>query len=140
TNMNGIMATPGTGGSASSPQAILFIVTDGVEDKKATSCAYPMINLSGFSRCMQPFDAAMCTTIKNHGVKIAILYTEYYPLASDSFYQQYVAPFQSNIGPNLQSCASSGLFFTVTTSGDISSAMTTLFKTTVQSVEAHLSN
>jgi Flp pilus assembly protein TadG len=140
TNMNGIMTTPGTGGSGSSPQAILFIVTDGVEDKKATSCAYPMINLSGFSRCMQPFDTALCTTIKNRGVKIAILYTEYYPLSSDDFYNQYVAPFQSNIGPNLQSCASSGQFFTVTTSGDISNAMTTLFKTAVQSVEAHLSN
>ena len=140
TNMNSIMTTPGTGASGASPQAILFIVTDGVEDKKATSCAYSMINLSGFSRCMQPFDITTCTTIKNRGIKIAILYTEYYPLSSDDFYNQYVAPFQSNIGPNLQSCASSGLFFTVTTSGDISSAMTTLFKTAVQSVEAHLSN
>jgi len=140
TNMNSLMTTPGTGGSSSSPQAILFLVTDGVEDKKATSCAYSMISLSGFSRCMQPFDTSLCTTVKNRGIKIAILYTEYYPLPSNSFYQQYVAPFQSSIGTNLQSCASSGLFFTVTTSGNISSAMTTLFKTAVQSVEAHLSN
>ena len=140
TSMNGVMTTPGTGGSGSSPQAILFIVTDGVEDKKATSCAYSMISLSGFSRCMQPFDTTMCTTIKNRGIKIAILYTEYYPLGSNSFYQQYVAPFQSNIGSNLQSCASSGLYFGITTDQDITGVLSTLFKTAVQSVEAHLSN
>jgi len=140
TSMNGVMTTPGTGGSGSSPQAILFIITDGVEDKKATSCAYSLISLSGFSRCMQPFDTTMCTTIKNRGIKIAILYTEYYPLGSNSFYQQYVAPFQSNIGSNLQSCASSGLYFGITTDQDITGALSTLFKTAVQSVEAHLSN
>jgi Flp pilus assembly protein TadG len=140
TSMNSIMATPGTGASGSYPQAILFIVTDGVEDKKATSCAYTMIALSGFSRCIQPVDITTCTTVKNRGIKIAILYTQYYPLPSNSFYQQYVSPFQSSIGTNLQSCASSGLYFAVTTSGDITSAMTTLFNTAVQSVESHLSN
>jgi Flp pilus assembly protein TadG len=140
TSMNSIMSAPGTGASNSSPQAILFIVTDGVDDKKANSCAYPMINLSGFSRCMQPVDITNCATIKSRGIKIAILYTEYYPLGSDSFYQQYVAPFQSSIGTNLQSCASSGLYFSITTDDDITSAMTTMFNAAVQSVESHLSN
>jgi Flp pilus assembly protein TadG len=140
TSMNSIMSTPGTGASGSSPQGILFIVTDGVEDKKATSCAYPMINLSGFKRCMQPFDITTCTTVKNRGIKIAILYTQYYPLPSDSFYQQYVSPFQSSIGTNLQSCASSGLFFSVTTDNDITSALSALFNSAVQSVVSHLSN
>jgi Flp pilus assembly protein TadG len=139
-NINGIMATPGTGASSGYPQEILFIVTDGVEDKQATSCAYPMISLSGFQRCMQPFDTSMCTTIKNRGIQIAILYTEYYPLGSDSFYGQYVAPYQSQIGPNLQNCASSGLFYTVTTDQDITSALTSLFNAAVKSTEAHLSN
>jgi len=138
--IDSIMPTPGTGTSGSSPQEVLFIVTDGVEDKKATSCPYPMINLSGFSRCMQPFDTSWCTTIKQRGIQIAILYTEYYPLSSDSFYQQYVAPFQNDIGPNLQSCASSGLFFTVTTDQDITSAMTSLFNTIVTHAPAYLSH
>jgi hypothetical protein len=75
--INGIMPTPGTGAPGGFPQEILFIVTDGVEDKKATSWAYPMISLYGFQRCMQPFDTSMCTTIKNRGIQIAILYTEY---------------------------------------------------------------
>jgi hypothetical protein len=51
-----------------------------------------------------------------------------------------VAPFQSSIGSNLQSCASSGLYFGITTDQDITSALATLFNTAVQSVEAHLSN
>jgi hypothetical protein len=140
TSMSSIMSTPGSGATGNSPKGLLFIVTDGVEDKKATSCSYSMINLSGFSRCIQPFDIATCATIKSRGIQIAILYTEYYPLGSDSFYQQYVATFQSSIGSNLQNCASSGLYFSVTTSGDIASAMTTLFNTAVQSVESHLSN
>ena len=138
--MNSIMSTPGTGASGSSPQGVLFIVTDGVEDKKATSCAYPMIVLSGFKRCMQPFDVTTCTTVKNRGIKIAILYTQYYPLPSDSFYQQYVAPFQSSIGTNLQNCASAGLYFSVTTDNDITSALSAMFNSAVQSVQSHLSN
>jgi Flp pilus assembly protein TadG len=132
TKMNSIIPNPGAGVPGASPQEVLFIVTDGVEDKKATSCAYSMIYLSGFNRCIQPFDITMCSTIKQRGVKIAVLYTEYYPLGNDSFYSQYVGPFQSQIGSNLQSCASSGLFFTVTTNQDISSAMNSLFQAVAQ--------
>ena len=128
------MSTPGTGASGSSPQAILFIVTDGVEDKKATSCAYAMIALSGFTRCIQPFDITTCATVKSRGIKIAILYTEYYPLPTDAFYSAHVSSIQSSIAPNLQSCASSGLFFSVTTNDDITSAMNTLFTMAVQGV------
>lgn len=140
TAMNGIMSTPGSGATNSSPQGVLFIVTDGLEDKKATSCATDMIAYSGYTRCIQPFDITTCATIKSRGIKIAILYTEYYPLPTDAFYSAHVSSFQSSIGPNLQSCASSGLFFTVTTDDDITSAMNTLFSMAMQSVMSHLSN
>jgi hypothetical protein len=122
------------------PQTIMFLVTDGVEDKKATSCAYPMISLSGFKRCIQPVDITTCSTIKGRGIKIAIPYTEDYPMPSDSFYNQYFSPFQSGIGTNLQNCASSGLYFAVSTNDDITSATTMLFNAAVQSVASHLSN
>jgi len=140
TAMNGIMSTPGTGGANSSPEGILFIVTDGLEDKKATACATDMIDYAGYSRCMQPFDITTCATVKSRGIKIAILYTEYYPLPTDAFYNAHVASFQSSIGPNLQSCASPGLYFSVTTDDDITSAMNTLFTMAVQGVMSHLSN
>jgi len=138
--VNSIMATPGTGGAGSSPQAILFIVTDGVESKQSSTCSQTVLNHHGITRCVQPFDTSQCTTIKNRGIKIAVLYTQYLPLPTDNFYQNYVARFQNNIGPNLQSCASSGLYFAVSTDDDITAAMTSLFKTAVQAVQSHLSN
>jgi Flp pilus assembly protein TadG len=138
--MNSTMGTPGTGASGSSPKAILFIVTDGVESKQTSTCSQPVINHHGITRCLQPFDISLCSTVKSRGINIAILYTQYYPLPADSFYQNHVAQFQDAIGPNLQSCASSGLYFAVTTDDDITTAMTTLFKSAVQATESHLSN
>ncbi len=126
--MNTIMPNPGTGAANSTPQEVLFLVTDGVEDKVDTTCSEP---LSG-SRCQQPFDTIWCTTMKSRGILIAVLYTEYLPLSasgvgSNSWYNTWIAPFQSQIGPNMQSCASPGLFFQVTTDGDITAAMNALF-------------
>ncbi len=69
---------------------------------------------------------------ENRGIQIAILYTEYYPLGSFSFYDIYIAPFASSIGPNLQSCASPGLYFAVSTDVDISNSLTMLFNAAVQ--------
>ncbi|WP_423863392.1 TadE/TadG family type IV pilus assembly protein [Bradyrhizobium sp.] len=140
-SMNSIMSTPGTGASGNLPQAILFIVTDGLEDKKASTCPYPLNVWPNFSRCIAPFDITACQTIKNRGIQIAILYTEYYPLTSNFFYQQYIAPFQSSIGTNLQSCASPGLYYTeVTAAGNITNSMTTLFNSVVQNSGPHLTN
>jgi Flp pilus assembly protein TadG len=130
--MNTTMPTPGTGTAGGSPQEVLFIVTDGVEDKISSSCTETTVSTSGGSRCQQPFDTTWCTTIKNRGIRIAILYTEYLPLpasgtGSNSWYNSYVSPYQTTIGPNMQSCASTGLYFAITTDGDISTAMQNLF-------------
>ncbi len=134
--ISGTMPNPGTGASNSAPQEVLFIVSDGVEDKIDSSCTQTTVSASGGTRCQQPFDTTWCTTIKNRGIMIAVLYTEYLPLpasgvGSNSWYNSYVAPYQSQIGPNLQSCASPGLFFAVTTDGDITGAMQTLFQLAV---------
>ena len=122
--INSVMPAPGTGTPASTPREVLFIVSDGVDDEVASSCSQ---KLSG-TRCQQPFNTAMCTTVKNRGILIAVLYTEYLPLPTNSWYNSWIAPFQSQISPNLQSCASPGLFFSVTTDSDITSAMQTLFQ------------
>ena len=52
-----------------------------------------------------------CTTIKNRGIKIAILYTDYLAVPANSWYVSHIAPIQSEIGPALQACASPGLFY-----------------------------
>jgi hypothetical protein len=61
------------------------------------------------------------------------LYTTYLPLPTNSFYNQHVKPFVSNIGPSLQSCASPGLYFEVSPTQGISDAMTALFQKAVTS-------
>ena len=126
--INNIMPNPGTGASGSTPQEVLFLVTDGVDDEmNSSSCSQ---TLDG-TRCQQPFNTAMCTTVKNRGIRIAVLYTEYLPLPTNAWYNTWISPFQSQIGPNMQSCASPGLFFQVTTDGDITAAMQALFQQAV---------
>ena len=142
-SINSAMPNPGGGTNVNgdTPQEVLFIVSDGVEDKNLTgswTCSVATLSYSGGTRCQQPFDTSMCTTIKNRGIRIAVLYTEYLPLPTNGWYEngdgtsfQGIAPFQSQIGPNMQSCASPGLFFDVQSGGDISSAMNALFQQAV---------
>jgi Flp pilus assembly protein TadG len=122
--VNTIMPNPGLGTPTSTPQEVLFIVSDGVDDEANTSCSQA---LSGGNRCQAPFDTTWCTTVKNRGIQIAVLYTEYLPLTTNTWYNSWIAPFQNQIASNMQSCASTGMFFQVTTDGDITAAMQALF-------------
>jgi Flp pilus assembly protein TadG len=124
--INSVMPNPGTGSQTSTPQEVLFLVSDGVEDE--------MVN---GSRQQSVFNTNLCTTIKNRGIRIAVLYTTYLPLpasglGSNSWYNTYIAPFQSTIGPTMESCASPGLYFEVSPSQGIPQAMTQLFQQAVQ--------
>ena len=121
--ISSIMPNPGNGTNAfgDSPQEVLFIVTDGVEDE----------GISG-TRTYSLTSGAQCTAIKNKGIRIAILYTTYNPMTNDTWYNTYIAgTVQKNIAPNLQACASPNLFFQVNTDGDISGALSQLFQTAV---------
>jgi hypothetical protein len=125
--INKIMPNPGNGTNANGdkPQEVMFFVTDGVEDEMVSG-----------NRQQSLMDNGWCTTIKNRGIRIAVLYTEYLPLPTNAWYVSYISPFQPQIGPNLQNCASPGLYFKVTTNGDISAAMSQLFQEAVAT--AHL--
>jgi Flp pilus assembly protein TadG len=127
TQINSIMPNPGGGTKAASdkPQEVLFFVTDGVQDE-----------MVGNSRVQSLMNNSYCTTIKNRGIRIAVLYTTYLPLPTNSWYNTYIAPFQANIGPTLKSCASPGLYFEVSTNQDISGALAQLFNIAVAT--AHL--
>jgi hypothetical protein len=147
--LNTIMPAPGGGSNVAgdTPQEVVFLVTDGVEDKVVSSpsaCSQPTVSMgSGQYRCQQPADTTWCTTVKNRGIRIAVLYTEYLPLPTNSWYNSYVAPINSpsastgQIATNLQSCASSGLFYDVQSGGDITAALNALFQLVVQTA-AHL--
>jgi Flp pilus assembly protein TadG len=126
-SMNALMPNPGGGSNAAgdTPQEVMFVVTDGVEDE----------NVNG-NRQQSVMNTAWCTTIKNRGIRIAVIYTTYFPLTGESWYDQYIAPIQSNIGPTMLSCATGGLYFEVSTNGDISAALNTLFQYAIST--AHL--
>jgi Flp pilus assembly protein TadG len=122
-----LMPTPGDGKPGDQPQEILFFVTDGVEDE----------NVNG-SRQESTMTGTKdwCTPLKNKGIKIAVLYTEYFPLPTNSWYNSHVASYQPSIGTTLQNCASSGLYYEVGMGQDITAALAELFQNAVNS--AHL--
>jgi Flp pilus assembly protein TadG len=135
--VNKLMTTPGNGTNqpGDAPQGVLLIVTDGVDDAALynsslcnTSYQWGFSNNYGsFTRCQQPANTSLCSTIKARGIRIGILYTTYYPVTTNSWYNTTVAPFISQVPTNLQTCASTNLFFQVSTDGDINAAMQQLF-------------
>jgi Flp pilus assembly protein TadG len=174
--MNGIMPNAGNGTSLASPLEFMFLVTDGVEDAPVSSSSgsgdpadppssyLPANNkaniansLSGNVNSGRLIDliktdgTSMCTTIKNRGIKIAVLYTPYMPVTSNGFYNQWIAssplnnnnlvnpndptdPASNGIGQALKACASPGFYYQVTPTGGIAAAMQALFQKAVSSV------
>jgi len=135
TTMLAAMPIPGDGSTAANPQEVMFLVTDGLADEGVAGVRW--------NRELHTVDLAQCTLIKNKGIKIAILYTQYLPgsMTGDSWSQSNVAPYLGNVSPALQNCASTGtdgtpLFYTVTTNQSISDALVSLFALTVQ--QSHL--
>jgi Flp pilus assembly protein TadG len=122
-NINKVMPTPGNGTNAAgdTPQEVMFFVTDGMEDE-------------GKPRVMSVMNPTWCTTIKNRGIRIAVLYTTYLPLPTDSWYvnSSGIPKFLPNVEPSLQACASSPQLYTRVDNGsDISTALQNLFEQAV---------
>jgi Flp pilus assembly protein TadG len=152
TNINTAMPDPGSGTSTAgdTPQEVLFLVTDGAQDKNwAQSGTCPSVDTSlgtdiswsggspTVKGCRQQSvintSTDWCTRIKSRGIRIAVLYTVYNPLTSNSWYNTYWKPIQPTIGTTLATCASPGLFYEVQNGGDISAALSQLFTAAVQS-------
>ncbi|MBV8089247.1 MAG: hypothetical protein JO139_06675, partial [Alphaproteobacteria bacterium] len=102
TQINAIMPNPGQGTSSpgDTPKEVLFIVTDGVEDTNVAGCTTsggagadpPYVVCSG-NRQQSAMDPSYCTTIKNRGILIAVLYTEYDALPTNAWYMTNVSPY-----------------------------------------------
>ena len=112
-----VLPGQGSGISPDTPQAMLYIITDGMRDE------------DNGGRQLGPIPTAQCDAIKARGIRIAILYTTYLPESlSDSWSQSNVAPKLPSVSPALLACSSPGLFQEVTTDGDITAALNTLFQ------------
>jgi hypothetical protein len=138
-DLNNTVTTPGNGASSASPLKYVFFVSDGVNDRVNGSpgCSQSVTNGNdpqtgkNYVRCQEPLDVSYCTTLKNRGIKVAVLYTTYLPLPTNAWYNTWIAPFSSQIATSMQNCASPGLYFEVSPSQGISEAMTALFKKAV---------
>jgi hypothetical protein len=122
-SMATILGTSGSGATPSTPRKNLFLVTDGVVD---------YVDSSG-NRTEGPIDTTECTAIKNQGVTIYVLYTDYYPLPNDYYLdniKQYTEPYASSQVYNaLLSCASApSTFFEASDSSSINTAMQQMLK------------
>jgi Flp pilus assembly protein TadG len=141
--MNTAITAPGAGTPAA-PLKYLFFVSDGVADESNASCLKTMTNGKFGNikpRCHSPINPALCKTIKDRGIKIAVLYTTYLDLPTNDWYNEWIKPFNagpyepasvnSEIAKKMEACASPGFYFEVTPTQGISEAMTALFQKAV---------
>jgi hypothetical protein len=126
TNVGKKIGPPGPGMNSTAPQKWVFLVSDGVGDsaKPATECTEKTTG----GRCQEPIDIRYCEKLKERGIKIAVLYTTYLPLPDNDWYNDWIKPFQSDIGPRMQACATPGYYFEVSPTEGISAAMDKLFR------------
>lgn len=143
---------PATGGNGTrsvgdTPQALLFIVTDGMSGEKSSLVDGVYSNPHGYAEDRtrsemsgalptptNPSHLAQCNAIKARNVRIAILYTEYTAASIASDEPEQRAWVQSRIPfveGKLRDCASPGLMLKVSTGSDISAALSALFRKAV---------
>lgn len=169
--MNGLITSVGSGSSSSDALPYVFIVTDGSQDYQTqsngswgsengsgswvatspslpcTQCGIPNQNsatvMPGFSPNNEPNSTNYCTTLKNRGITIAILYIPYTTISDpntnfagneDGYANANIA----NIPAALQGCASPNFFFTANSPTDIDNTLKTMFNQAVST--AHLTN
>lgn len=121
----------GTNDAGDKPKAYLFIVTDGVSDEFSSLVSAPYSLGSDRTRSeIVQAHIDQCTAIKNRGINIAILYTEYTPesIVDDEYNQRtYVTGRLPYVAAALAKCASPDLMYTVKTDQSISDALKALF-------------
>ncbi len=81
TYINNFISAVGTGGdgsSTSSPQKVVFIATDGVNDPTRDWTWNTPLQAQ-----VKVFDTSFCQTLKNNNVTVAIINTPYYPMTWD---------------------------------------------------------
>ena len=134
--LNNVIANPGTG-TAAAPQKYVFFVSDGVADEyNPGGCTKPTTN----GRCQSPINPNLCKTLTNRGIKVAVLYTTYLALPTNSWYNSWIQPFNagpygpspnSEVATNMKACASPGFYFEVSPTQGIAEAMNALFQKAV---------
>jgi Flp pilus assembly protein TadG len=153
-SMNSLITSVGTGAGSSNALPYVFIITDGSEDYQtqwaggwgsqnwSSTTAVPYQNSSAVIPPNSVTTTDYCTTIKNRGITIAILYVPYQPIADPStIFNDEDGYANSNIPgipAALQACASPNFYYTADTPADINSALLSMFQQAVNT--AHITN
>jgi len=128
-NFVSTVGTAGDGSTSASPQKMLIIATDGVNDPTRAWTSQTSLRSQ-----VRVFNTGFCTTLKTRNVTVAIINTPYYPMTWDWGYNATLgqpgslggATRVDDIPIALKSCAGSN-FLVASDVATIQSAFTTLF-------------
>ena len=136
-SMNNLITSVGTGASSSSPLPYVFLITDGSQDYQTQWDG----NWSG-SNSATTLDSSLCTTLKDRGITIAILYVPYEPIQDPTTFANsediYANDNIPDIPGSLQACASPNFYYTASTPTAINNALIEMFEQAVST--AHITN
>jgi Flp pilus assembly protein TadG len=147
-SMNSLITSVGTGTSSSNALPYVFIVTDGSQDYQTqwggnwssqnwtSNASVPYQNSSTTIMPNSVTSTDYCTTMKNRGITIAVLYIPYGaiqdPNASFANNEDgYANANIANIPAALTKCASPNFFYTASTPTDIQNALLLMFEQAV---------
>ena len=147
----------GDGSSSVNSRPFVFIISDGMDNGQHYAVkqngiyyypgASPYLSYSGYGNAgfdgssPQAMTSSQCTALKSAGATISILYIPYGTLnVGTTDVAETVAANSAipSVPSNLNTCASSGFFYTANTPTDINSALAVMFNQAIQ--VAHLQN
>ncbi len=132
TTMNQIITSVGDGSSSISTLPFVFLITDGSQNNQ-----YYWNGSWWGNNSPTTIDPSYCATLKSRGIKISILYIPYLPIPNPTSFgnnEDYYANANiPKIPGALQSCASSGFFFTANSPTDITNSLNAMFYQAVNS-------
>lgn len=140
TTMNTLITSVGTGTGNTDYLPYVFLVTDGSQDNQTQWGG----SWSG-SNHATTIDPSNCTTLKNRGITVAVLYIPYQPIQNptsfaggEDFAVNAILPYDAVNNPGgatasptipsqLQACASPNFYYTANTPQDINDALLQMF-------------
>jgi Flp pilus assembly protein TadG len=145
-SVNSLITSVGTGTSSTNTLPYVFLITDGSQDCQTQSngnWGNGGGGCSPYQNSATTINTALCTTLKNRGITVAVLYIPYQTIqnANPSFANNEDGYANNNIPAipgALQSCASTNFFYTANSPDDIKSALVTMFEQAVNT--AHITN
>jgi len=153
-SMNSAITSVGTGAGASNALPYVFIITDGSQDYQtqwaggwgsqnySSTTAVPYSNSSAVIPPNSVTSTDYCTTIKNRGITIAILYIPYQQIQDPSTIWNDEDGYANSKIPKipgaLKTSASPNFFYTADTPADINTALLSMFQQAVNT--AHITN